>query len=161
MDYQVEILESGDYLRKLEHATKDLKARDRVRFIRFLKVGKAMTQEQAGALIGLRVRQSQRLWKQYREEGVSKLCQNNYVGGQAKLSRTEQEQFRERLRDDDIGTLERARRYLKEEFSVDYTIGGVSYLFRRMKVKLKTGRPSNVKQSQEEMEEFAKKNIRV
>ena len=161
MDYQVEIAESGDYLRNLERTTKDLKARDRVRFIRFLKIGKAMTQEQAGALIGLKVRQSQRLWKQYREEGVSKLCQNNYVGGQSKLSRAEQDQLRERLCDDDIGTLEQARVWLKQEFRVDYTLGGVSCLFQRMKVKLKTGRPSNVKQDTEQMEEFAKKNIRA
>ncbi len=160
MDYQVRISESGDYLRNLERATKDLKARDRVRFIRLLKIGQAMTQKQAGALIGLKVRQSQRLWKQYREEGLSKLCQNNYVGRKAKLSRAAQEQLRERLRFDDIGTLEQARVCLKEEFAVDYTVGGVSCLFQRMKVKLKTGRPSNVKQETEQMEEFAKKNIR-
>jgi transposase len=160
MDYQVEIAESGEHLRNLERAAKDLKARDRVRFIRLLKIGKAMTQEQAGVLIGLKVRQSQRLWKQYREEGLSKLCQNNYVGRKAKLSQTEQEQLRERLRDDDIGTLEQARICLKEEFAVDYTVGGVSALFQRMCVKLKTGRPSNVKQDKEQMEEFAKKNIR-
>ncbi len=159
MDYQVEIAESGEHLRNLERAAKDLKARDRVRFIRLLKIGKAMTQEQAGVLIGLKVRQSQRLWKQYREEGLSKLCQNNYVGRKAKL-RAEQEQLRQRLRDDDIGTLEQARICLKEEFAVDYTVGGVSALFQRMCVKLKTGRPSNVKQDKEQMEEFAKKNIR-
>lgn len=160
MDYQVEISESGDYLRNLERTTKDLKARDRVRFIRLLKIGKATTQEQAGALIGVQVRQSQRLWKQYREEGVGKLCQSNYVGGKAKLSRAEQHQLSERLRCDDIKSLEQARGWLKQEYSVDYTIGGVSALFARMKVKLKTGRPSNVKQDKEQMEEFAKKNIR-
>lgn len=54
MNYQVEISESGDYLRKLERTIKDLKARDRVRFIRLLKIGKATTQEQAGSLIGVR-----------------------------------------------------------------------------------------------------------
>jgi len=100
------------------------------------------------------------LWKQYREGGLSAMCQSNYVGGQAKLSPVEQEQLRRRLRGDDIGTLEQARRYLKEEFAVDYTVGGVSCLFQRMKIKLKTGRPTNVKQDTEHREEFAKKNIR-
>ena len=133
MNYQVEISESIEYLRQLERATKDLKARDRVRFIGLLKIGKATTQAQAGALVGLQVRQSQRLWKQYREGGLSAMCQSNYVGGQAKLSPVEQEQLRRRLRGDDIGTLEQARRYLKEEFAVDYTVGGVSCLFQRMK----------------------------
>lgn len=160
MDYQAEIAESVDYLRHLERAAKDLKARDRVRFIRLLKIGKATTQEQAGVLIGLKVRQSQRLWKQYRDEGLSKLCRNNYVGRQAKLSCSEQQRLRRRLRDDDIGSLEQARKCLKEEFAADYTVSGVSALFARMKVKLKTGRPSNVKQDTERMEEFAKKNIR-
>ncbi len=159
MNYQVEIAESGDNLRNLERAAKDLKTRVRVRFIRLLKIGKAMTQEQAGALIGVQVRQSQRLWKQYREEGLSKLCQNNYVGRKAKL-RAEQEQLRQRLRDDDIGTLERARICLKEEFSVDYTVGGVSCLFQRMKVKLKTGRPSRGQTRYRANGRVCQKNIR-
>lgn len=72
----------------------------------------------------------------------------------------EQEQLRRRLRGDEIGTLEQARRYLKEAFAVDYTVGGVSCLFQRMKIKLKTGRPTNLKQDKEQREEFAKKNIR-
>ncbi len=42
----------------MERATKDLKARDRVRFIGLLKIGKATTQAQAGALVGLQVRRS-------------------------------------------------------------------------------------------------------
>jgi len=161
MNYQVEIAESSDYLRNLERSTKDLKARDRVRFIRVLKIGQAMTQAEAGALIGVQVRQAQRWWKQYREEGLNKLCQSNYLGGQTKLSRVAQEQLRLRLCGDDIGTLEQARVFVKQEFGVDYTVGGVSSLFQRIKVKLKTGRPTNVKQDKEQMEEFAKKNIRL
>ncbi|CAN5620412.1 hypothetical protein BH24ACI1_BH24ACI1_26260 [soil metagenome] len=160
MNYQVVISESSDYLRQLERATKDLKARDRVRFIRLLKIGKATTQAQAGALIGVQERQSQRLWKQYRTAGLSALCQNNYAGGQAKLGAVAQANLRERLQNDDIHTLEKARVCLQAEFGVDYTVGGVSYLFKRMKVKLKTGRPTNVKQDKEQREEFAKKNIR-
>lgn len=74
-----------------------------------------------------------------------------------KLGAAEQKQLSERLCDDNIGTLEQARAFVKQEFGVDYTIGGVSHLFQRMRVKLKTGRPSNVKQSKEEMDEFAKK----
>lgn len=50
MGYQVKIAESGDYLRQLERAAKDLKARNRVRFIRLLKIGKATTQEQSGSI---------------------------------------------------------------------------------------------------------------
>lgn len=160
MDYQAEISESGDYLFEVERATKDLKARDRVRFIRLLKTGRAATQAQAGALIGLQVRQAQRLWKQYREQGLAVMCRNNYTGGAAKLDRAAQAELVERLKQDDMQSLEQVRLYLEQEYGVGYTVSGVSRLFKRMKVKLKTGRPTNIKQYKEQIEEFAKKNIR-
>lgn len=160
MTYQEIITESAEYLLKLERQIKDLKARDRVRFVRLLKSGEAATQREAGALIGLQVRQSQRLWRQYRETGLSAMAQSNYAGGTSKLDQEQQRQFVERLRQDDIQTLEQARRFLRQECGVEYTIGGVSAVCGRLKVKLKTGRPQNVKQKAEELEEFKKKNIR-
>ena len=160
MGYQETITESREHLLKLERQTKDLKSRDRVRFIRLLKSGEAATQKQAGALIGLQERQSQRLWKQYRESGLRAMCQSNYRGGSAKLGQEQQARFVERLKQDDIATLEQARLFLQQECGVSYTVGGVSVLCRRLKVKLKTGRPQNVKQKAEELEAFKKKNIR-
>ena len=160
MNYQDAISESIDDLVQLERETKDLKARDRVRFVRLLKTKQAATQKEAGTLIGVGARQSQRLWRQYRESGLARMSLNHYQGGAAKLDQSAQAQLGERLKDDDIQSLERAQRLLREDFSVDYTISGVSYLFRRLGVKLKTGRPRNVTQSAEEREEFAKKNTR-
>ncbi len=161
MNYQEAITESNDYLVQLERDTKDLKARDRVRFIRLLKTGKAATQREAGALIGLGVRQSQRLSKQYREEGVAAMCHSHYQGGTAKLDENQQRQLKQRLKDDDVQSLEQARYCLKQDFGADYTISGVSYLFKRLKIKLKTGRPSNIKQDAKQRDEFEKKNIRL
>ncbi len=159
MNYQETITESREHLLKLERETKDLKARDRVRFVRLLKTGEAATQREAGALIGLQVRQSQRLWKQYRETGLRAMRESNYTGGVAKLDKERQAQFVERLKQDDIWSLEQARAFLQQECGVNYTIGGVSVLCRRLKVKLKTGRPQNVKQKTAELEDFKKKNI--
>jgi len=160
MNYQETITESREHLLKLERATKDFKARDRVRFLRLLKTGKAATQKEAGALIGLQVRQSQRLWKQYRETGLRAMARSNYTGGAAKLNKEQQAQFVERLKQDDIWRLEQARLFLQQECGVSYTVGGVSVLCRRLKIKLKTGRPQNVKQKAAELDEFKKKNIR-
>ncbi len=157
MNYQAEIIESEDYLMKLERSTKDGKARDRVRFIRFLKTGAAATQQQAGALIGLGIRESQRLWQRYRQNGVVTLAGGNYQGSTAKLNQAEQSRLKERLKKDDIRSLEQARNCLQQEFGVSYTIGGVSYLFKRLKVKLKTGRPQNIKQDAAQIEQFKKK----
>ncbi len=159
MNYQETIAESRECLLKLERQTKDLKARDRVRFVRLLKTGEAATQKQAGALIGLQERQSQRLWKQYREAGLRAMRESRYTGGAAKLDQEQQARFVERLKQDDISTLEQARAFLQQECGVGYTIGGVSFLCRRLKVKLKTGRPQNVKQQAAELEDFKKKNI--
>ena len=159
MNYQTEIAETSEYLLKLERETKDLKARDRVRFLRLLKTGNAATQRQAGAMLGLQVRQSQRLWQQYRTGGLSKMSQSRYAGGRRKFDTARRLELEERLKRDDIQTLEQARHCLAQEFGVSYSIGGVSYLFGQMKIKLKTGRPTNVKQNLAEREEFAKKNI--
>lgn len=159
MDYQTEIAETSEYLLKLERETKNLKARDRVRFIRLLKTGQANTQNEAGALIGLGTRQSQRLWRQYRAEGLLRMSHSRYKGTTGKFDQSSRAALEERLKADDIQTLEQARRCLSEEFRAEYSIGGVSYLFKRMKIKLKTGRPQNIKQNSAEREEFAKKNI--
>jgi transposase len=161
MNYQAEIIESEDDLIKLERSTKDGKVRDRVRFIRLLKTGQATTQQQAGMLIGLGIRQSQRLWQRYRQNGIAILAVGNYQGGTAKLTEVEQSRLKQRLKKDDIGSLEQARNCLEKEFGVSYTIGGVSYLFKRLKIKLKTGRPTNVKQNPAQTQEFKKKNIRL
>lgn len=161
MNYQAEITESEDDLIKLERSTKDVKARDRVRFVRLLKTGKAATQQQAGVLINLGIRQSQRLWQRYRQNGIAVLAVGNYQGSTAKLNKAEQSRLKERLKKDDIASLEQAQNYLQQEFGVSYTIGGVSYLFKRLKIKLKTGKPTNINQVAAEQEEFKKKNIRL
>lgn len=161
MNYQTEIIESEGDLIKLERLTKDGRARDRVRFIRLLKTGKAITQQQAGVLIGLGIRQSQRLWQRYRQNGIATLAVSNYQGGTAKLNQAEQGRLKERLKKDDICSLEQAQNYLEQEFGISYTRGGVSYLFKRLKVKLKTGRPRNVNQDAAQIEQFKKKNIRL
>lgn len=159
MNYQTEIAETSDYLFKLERHTTDLKARDRVRFIRLLKTGKANTQKEAGLLIGLGARQSQRLWRQYRATGLSGMSHSRYKGTTGKFDQSSRAALEERLKADDIQTLEQARGCLSAEFCAQYTVGGISSLFKRMKIKLKTGRPQNIKQNAAAREDFAKKNI--
>ncbi len=41
----------------------------------------------------------------------------------------------------DLARLRDVRDYLKDQFGLEYTVGAVSRLFQRHKVKLKTGRP--------------------
>lgn len=157
MDYTTLIEESLDHIIDLERSTSNLQARDRIRFIRYLKSGQAKTQEEAGMLIGIGLRQSQRLYKLYRTEGLSRLLQPSPPRYTGKLSEEQREKLLDRLKDDDIATLAQAQDWMEQEFGVYYTLGGVWALFKRLKVKLKTGRPSNVRKDPQQGEAFKKK----
>jgi hypothetical protein len=79
MNYASKIQESIDYLLEQERKSTLALLRDRARFIRLLKSGEAKTQSAAGQVIGLCVRQSQRQWRIYQQEGLSGL-QKNCIG---------------------------------------------------------------------------------
>ena len=160
MKYEAAIKEKIEELSKVEKATKDVKGRDRVRFLRLLKSGEATSQQQAGRMIGLGIRQSQPLWQRYQIVELSEFIKSRYVGRRSKLTEDEKNLLAERLKKDDVLSLQKAQEYLAQEFGVNYTIGGVSYLFEQMKIKLKTGRPCNYQQKKEEIEEF-KKNTKL
>jgi transposase len=156
MDYEATIKEKIEELTCLEKTTKDLKGRDRVRFLRLLKSGEASSQLQAGRMIGLKLRQSQRLWQRYQKLGIEEFIKSRYEGRQSKLSEAEKAILEDRLKKDDVQSLQQAQEYLAQKFGVDYTIGGVSNLFQQMKIKLKTGRPRNYRQDKAETEDFKK-----
>ncbi|MBD0299922.1 MAG: hypothetical protein ICV82_06625 [Nitrososphaera sp.] len=64
IDYPSAIEETLKVLVRKEREQSKAFVRDRIRFLRLLKSGKCATQTQAGELIGLRARSSQRLWQQ-------------------------------------------------------------------------------------------------
>ncbi len=73
MDYVDLISESVEELATLEKSQSQALGVDCLRFVRLLKSGQATSQRQAGGLIGLQERQSQRLWPLYRQQGLSGL----------------------------------------------------------------------------------------
>ena len=58
-----------------------------------------------------------------------------------------------------IATLKQAQAFLIDRFEIGYSIGGLSALFRRKRIKLKTGRPRHAQASAEEQEAW-KKTVR-
>jgi len=159
IDYKEVIQESLEELLQREKEQKQARMRDRVRFIRYLKEGQASTQSQAGALIGLQRRQSQQLWQKYSSEGLDALLSNPYKGSWAKLSSTQQARLLQRLDKDDIATQGQLIDWLQQEMGITYSQPGISMLLVRLKVKLKTGRPVNVRKD-EAGEEVFKKTFR-
>lgn len=145
INYEETIKESVAELLVLEKEQKQARLRDRVRFVRYLKAGQAKTQPEAGAMIGLQRRQSQQLWQQYANQGLKGLLSLGYKGGWAKLSSTQHARLLQRLDQDDIATQGPLRDWLQQEMDITYSQPGISVLLSRLKVKLKTGRPVNVR----------------
>lgn len=156
INYAERIKESEEELLKLEKAASDKYVRDKLRYLRYLKTGLSKSQKEAGSLIGLKERQSQRLWQQYELGGLSALAKKNQQGYWGQLSSVEQGHLLNYLQGDDMITQGQAAEWIQGQYGVHYTQAGIHYLFKRLKVKLKTGRPSNVQQDEAGMEDFKK-----
>ena len=148
LPYHSLIQEEASALLLIEKEQRQARIRDRVRFIRLLKEGAAKTQEQAGELVGLKLRQSQLLWKQYRSQGLGSLLQTRHKGSWARLDSQQQARLLQRLDSDDVCTQRQLMAWLEAEMGVRYSQSGLSMLLSRLRVKLKTGRPVNVRKDE-------------
>lgn len=160
LNYKEVIKESVAELLELEKAQKDARLRDRVRLLRYLKEGTAIGQRQAGELVGLSGRHSQKLWQQYTTQGLAAVLTTHHKGSWSKLDSQQQARLLQRLDSSDISTQAQLIDWLKQEMGISYSQGGLSMLLTRLKVKLKTGRPVNVRKDQAGEQAF-KKNAKA
>ncbi len=159
-DYPSLIKESVSELQELERAQKHSRYRDYVRFVRYLKEGTSTTQVGAGERIGLKTRQSQLLWQRYKQEGLSGMLTYPFEGTVGKLSYSHISRLRCFLRDATTPlTQQQIADWIKDSFGVEYQQSGISKLFKRLKIKLKTGRPSNVRKDEASGEAFKKTSL--
>ena len=156
VNYAALITEELAVLQSTEKGQTDARFRDCVRFLPLLKAAEARTQEQAAKQVNLSLRQAQRVWKHYREQGLEALITphtSTYIG---KLSTTQMSHMRRFLLDDQAQTLADIQTYRQDRLNVSYTIGGIFDLCKRLKIKLKTGRPVHVHQPPGAVEEYKK-----
>lgn len=157
LNYSVEIAESVEMLETLEGKQRLALFRDRLRYLRSLKSGAAPTQKQASEYIGMSLRQGQRIWQLYKSAGLRGLLRSVVRSGNArKLSAEEMSALTKRLQEDDIQFLHEAVEYVQSTYGKHYSLSGMHYLFKRLKVKKKTGRPRNRQQDTEGRESFKK-----
>lgn len=157
LDYSTLIKESVSALQKLEKGQSEALFRDRIRYLGLLKSGEVKTQKGASELIGISDRQGQRNWRRYREEGLSGMLRPiERPGAPTKLEASEFEELEKRLESDDIQFLHEAVAHVKDQYDTDYTVSGMHYVFKRLKVKKKTGRPVNIRQDKGGLEDFKK-----
>jgi transposase len=159
MNYSISILESPEYLKELMSKQKLTIHRDRLYYLYALKTQEVKSQKSAGALIGLKERQSQNLWQLYRKGGLSlllDLSRQTYFG---KLSSAQMSLLRTYLKTDQANSLADIQEWLQNNLQATYTLGGISLLCKRLKIKLKTGRPTNVRQDKDGLESFKKTSM--
>lgn len=160
MNYSTKIKEDLDLLQTIEKQQYKAQCRDHVRFLRLLKSGQCSTQTEAAKRVNLSLRQAQRVWKTYHEKGLETLLQPRKATYFGKLSTTQISHLRRFLLDDQAQTLADIQAYLAGSLGVEYTLGGVFDLCKRLKIKPKTGRPVHIEQAPGAIEIFKKSLLR-
>ena len=97
---------------------------------------------QVALLVGFSPRQVERWWQTYRRQGLAALGHVYHPAGKpAHLTEQAWAGLQAELEAGRIGDQEESRRYLAAQWGVEYrSVNGISYQFKRRKVKWKTGR---------------------
>ena len=142
LNYGEQIKQSEEQRLTLERRQTKGLLRRRVRFLRLLKTGTCTTQAQAAERIAVNARQSQKLWKRYRHEGLNKFLSYRFKGHQERLSEAQKQALDPKLRGNEMQSLQQACAYLEQQ-GLHFSLSGMHYIFKRLKVKKKTGRPTH------------------
>lgn len=149
VDYPSKISESVNDLLELEKAQAQSKFQNRVRLLRYLKAGTCKTLVQVSELLGLSHRQIQNYWKLYQDSGLEGLLENRYEKRwYFKLNTHQISQLRHRISQGDLMNQIQIKDWIEAEFGIVYTQSGISKLLEALKIKLKTGRPVNVRKDE-------------
>ena len=156
MNYAQIITEAEAELERLAAAQKLVQFQKRVRFLLALKTGEAKTQAAAGKLVGWQKRQSQKIWALYRQGTIQAVLRKPQRYGLGKLSSRQMARLQQYLREFGAKSLAEARDLIEQMFGIKYSESGVCVLFQRLRIKLKTPRPSNIKKDERAGAEYKK-----
>ncbi len=156
--YPKAIQESEEDLTSLEQRLRGQKTADRVRMLRLLKSGAVKSLKDCAPLVGYSVTQLTRWWECYRAEGLAGvLKQHKPVGKTSKLSAEAWAGLMQAMRAGHIATMQEARDYLEREWGIRYKNGkSLWWLFKKHRVKWKTGRRRHKKANAEQQAAFKK-----
>jgi transposase len=125
--------------------------------LRLLKTGAYRSRRALADVLGYSERQLHRWFVAYREGGLgAMLAYGTPAGAAERVTAEAWAGLEAEMAAGRIGRLKDAQAYLADHHGIAYSVGGLSDLFQRRKVKLKTGRPRHVKASAEEQEAFKK-----
>jgi transposase len=142
INYAAGITQSEDELLRLERRLRHRPTADRVQLLRLLKTRAVRSLRAAAPLLGYSERQVQRWWALYKTGGLEALCAPpSRQGSRARLSAEALAALHVAMAAGQIARLHEAQAFLRERCGILYhSLNGVSQLFKRQKIKLKTGR---------------------
>lgn len=158
LNYKESVKERVAELRVLQHKQSNSLFRRRLQFLMLLKSGKCCSQAKAGALIGIKQRASEKLWKLYSEEGLQGLLRTPEKGRPAKLTEEAKADLQTELDQSRVATLKQACLFVAQTHGIVLSEVAMHYYFKREKIKKKTGRPTNIHKDPQEEEGFKKKS---
>jgi transposase len=156
--YAQAIGESEEDLTKLEQRLRGQKPADRVRMLRLLKSATVNSLKECAPLVGYSVGHLTRWWECYRTQGLAALLkQQKPIGKPSRMTPEAWAGLMGAMRKGQIATMEDARDYLEREWGIRYKNGkSLWWLFKKHRVKWKTGRRRHKKASAEQQAAFKK-----
>ena len=156
--YPKAIEESEEELMRREQGLRGQKPADRVRMLRLLKSGTAKSLKDCAPMVGYSGSQLTRWWERYRAEGLAGLLKRQKPAGKpSRLTAQAWAGLLAQMRAGHIVTMQDARNYLEREWGISYKNGkSLWWLFKKHRVKWKTGRRRHKKAKAEQQTAFKK-----
>jgi len=158
INYVKAISESLEELKRCEQAYRgDRRVFPRLQMLRALKSGHVRSMRQLAPILGYSRTHMDQWWCLYSQAGLSAVLETQPWGGHRRERITPEAlaALKAKAEAGEIPTLESARQYLDEAWDIHYPhVQAISELFRRHKIKKKTGRRRHRKADAEEQEAF-------
>jgi len=126
----------------------------RIQMLIFLKENPNITLEGVSNLLPVSLPTLYRWWGYYKEGGLEKLLQWNVKGYEGRLSQEQKKEFIQEIEKGKFLTQKEMSQWIYEKFGIKYSQQGISDMLKRLEVKKKTARPTNVKKDEKKEKEF-------
>jgi transposase len=152
------IRESEEELLALEKKHRGSSYGQRFQMLRLLKSGRCGSVQQVADTLGFSLRQCQRWLDLYRRDGLDGLTSGQWVkrGGVERMTPAAWKALNEALARDEIGSYTQARTLLAKHGVFYKDESSIFRLFKRHRIKAKTGRYQHQKADPEAQEAFKK-----
>lgn len=162
LDYSTAIKEAAALLRLRLQQTHQPLLKRRLRLLLLLKTTSGLSCAKAGAKLGLSLRGAEAMWKLYCTGGLASYLHYPFKGRKSSLGPEDKQWLEEDLKKDNTITLTGAAERIKAHTGAKEALSpqAVHYIFKALKIKKKTGRPSHINKDEEKVEAFKKKTSR-